>query len=79
VLGKFKDAANSVPVTHYEGLRAKLAMKYVVKVTKTAMGMKMGKNEQFVTFDNSNDIFFLKSISDTLKAVFLGTQKLNKL
>jgi hypothetical protein len=46
VLGKFKDEANSLPVTHFVGLRAKMyAMKYGGKVTKRAKGVKRGASK----------------------------------
>jgi replicative superfamily II helicase len=53
VLGTFKDEANSVPATHFEGLRAKMyAMKYGGKVTKRAKGVKRGALKKQITFED---------------------------
>jgi hypothetical protein len=53
VLGKFKDEANYVPVTHFVGLRAKMyAMKYCGKVTKRAKGVKTGALKKQITFED---------------------------
>jgi hypothetical protein len=53
VLGKFKDEANSLPVTHFVGLRAKMyAMKYGGKVTKRAKGVKRGALKKQISFED---------------------------
>lgn len=63
VLGKFKDECNSVPVTHFVGLRPKMySMKYGGKIIKKIKGIKKYAVRNMITFEH-----FLACLNENTK------------